>query len=259
MTKTISIVIPVFNEEKRLSKTFEALRKLALPRGLKSFDVIFVNDGSTDTTLKLVKKFKTQVKFPTTILSYAKNRGKGYAVRKGMLCAKGDYALLCDADMSTPFSELKKFVPYLKKGNEIIIGTRKNGHSTVVVHQPKVRELLGKGFTQFTKAALGLKVTDFTCGFKLFSQKTIGDIFLASRIERWGYDAEIIFLAHKKGFLSAECPVLWSDDKRSHVNVLQAIPQTIWEIAKIRTYHSLIPALQKVTSSKNEYTLESSA
>ena len=119
MTKTLSIVVPVFNEEKRLTKTFEALNVLSLPVGLKLSDVIFVNDGSTDKTMQNLETFKKSTKLPITILSYKKNRGKGFAVKTGMLSSKGDYALLCDADMSTPFSELKKFMPHLKNEKEI--------------------------------------------------------------------------------------------------------------------------------------------
>lgn len=177
-----------------------------------------------------------------------------------MLSSKGDFALLCDADMSTPFSELKKMIPNMHEEYDIVIGTRKNGKSTVIIHQPKVRELLGKGFTYFTQMTLMLPVTDFTCGFKLFSRPTIDSIFGKTIVNRWGYDAEILFLAKNNGFPVIECPVLWSDDRGSHVNVFSAIPTTLLEIAKILLFHKVTPyiklwvsfphaTMQKITAS----------
>jgi glycosyltransferase involved in cell wall biosynthesis len=235
--KNLSIVIPVFNEEERIHTTFKALKKLSLPRGLKLSEVIFINDGSTDKTVKRLQSFKKTSKLNIQILDYKINNGKGFAVKKGMLYSSSDYTLLCDADMSTPFSELKKFMPHVKNNEDIVIGTRKNGKSTVVVHQPKIRETLGKGFTAITKIALNINVTDFTCGFKLFSKRAIEKLFSKSVINRWGYDAEILFLAKKNNIKVVECPVLWSNDKRSHVNLAYDIPKTMLDLFFIRATH----------------------
>ncbi len=148
---TISFVIPLFNEEKRIGKLFEALTSVRIPRGLKLEKVIFVNDGSKDTTLQSLTSFtKKGHTFETKIITYKENRGKGHAIKLGMLEASSDYTLFFDADISTPLSELTKFVPHIKKNIEVIVGTRKNGKSTVIVHQPKYREFLGKGFTLIT-------------------------------------------------------------------------------------------------------------
>lgn len=245
--KTLTIVIPVFNEQNRLYKTFEALKTLRLPRGLRLDEVIFVNDGSKDSTLASLNRFAWKNKdIPVKILSYNKNRGKGHAVKKGMLASNSKYTLLCDADMSTPLSELEKFQKGVTSGKDIIIGTRKNGKSTVIIHQPLIRELLGKGFTGLTGAVLGLKVSDFTCGFKLFSKDAVRAIFPQTTINRWGYDAEILYLAKIKKIEAVEQSVLWSDDKRTHVNIATAIPQTFFELAKIITIHRLIPSIGKV-------------
>ena len=243
--KTISFVIPVYNEEQRLNKTFLALKNFKAPVGLKLSEIIFVDDGSVDqTVLKinkakvlLSKKLNTKVK----LVTYAKNQGKGYAVKQGMLAASGDYTLFFDADMSTPLSELKKFVPFIKNNTDVIIGTRKNGHSTVIIHQPRLRELLGKGFTLMTKTILKLNVTDFTCGFKAFSKEAKNQIFAKSIIKRWGYDAEIIFLADKYKFSIAEKSVIWSNDKNTKVN--KAIPETFMEIFTIYWKHEIKPAM----------------
>jgi len=188
--------------------------------------------------LSLLKNFKKNSSLPIEVISYKKNKGKGYAVKQGMLKVQSDYALLCDADMSTPFSQLFKFVKFIENAQDIIIGTRKNGKSTVIVHQPKFREILGKSFTQITRIALQINATDFTCGFKLFSKKAVDTIFTKTKINRWGYDAEILFIAKKENFKINECAVLWADVKKSHVNVVKAIFETLYELVQIHWFHS---------------------
>ena len=235
--KSISIIIPVFNEEKRLTKTFKALLELKLPRGLKLEEIIFVDDGSHDKTFSMIGEFRRTNTLPVVIISYRSNKGKGYAVKRGVLEAKGDFILLFDADISTAFSELKKFMKHIKNGENVIIGTRKNGHSTVVKHQPRIREVLGRGFTIFTQKALSMKVTDFTCGFKLFSKKAYRKIFKASQINGWGYDAEIIYLANKYGYKIREVAVIWSNDNATKVVLYKAIPRSVYEILKIVVVH----------------------
>lgn len=247
--KSLSIVIPVFNEEKRLQKTFEALTTLPHFSGLNLYEVIFVNDGSTDKTLSKIKNFiKVNKKLPLSVISYTQNQGKGFAVRKGMLASGADYVLLCDADMSTPFSELEKFETHVLSGGDIVIGTRKNGKSTVIVHQPKIRELLGKGFTLFTQKSLRLSVSDFTCGFKLFNQLSAKTIFSKAIINRWGYDAEALYIAKKYNLVISECSVAWSDDRGTHVNLFTAVPQTIIEIVKIILFHDLLPFVRQFST-----------
>lgn len=245
MKKTISFVIPVYNEEDRLNKTFKALKSLILPAGLKLESVIFVDDGSTDATASLISKFQKQ-NTEVKLISYKQNKGKGYAVKTGMLQAKSDYNLFFDADMSTPLTELKKFVPFFEKGYDAIVGTRKNGESTVIKHQPLLREKLGKGFTLITQVALNSKVTDFTCGFKAFSRKATEAIFPKCTIDRWGYDAEIIFLAQKLKLTITEKSVLWANDERTKVQLYKAIPQTLSELFRIRVNHSLRPLVTSI-------------
>lgn len=245
--KTISFVIPVYNEEKRLHKTFSALESFVVPEVLKLQEVIFVNDGSTDNTKsdiqsskqRIEKKLKTKVK----IVSYSKNQGKGYAVKQGMLASNSDYTLFFDADISTPLAELNKLVPFILSDINVIIGTRKNGESTVLVHQPKLREFLGKGFTLLTQKILRLSVTDFTCGFKAFSRQAKNQIFRKSIIKTWGYDAEIVFLANKYDFSIAEKSVIWSNDKNTKVKLYKAVPQTFMELFLIYWQHEIKPAL----------------
>lgn len=242
--QTISFVIPVYNEEKRIKKTFQALQELQLPSGLKLEEVIFVNDGSTDNTIQKIKTFmKSQLSFSPKLISYQKNRGKGYAVRQGMLESQSNHTLFFDADMSIPLSEIKKLIPYIEKGIDVIISTRKNGMSTVITHQPLYREILGKGFTLLTNVLLNIWVTDFTCGFKLLSRKAKQAIFAKTTINRWSYDAEIVFLAKKLGFSTVEQAVVWSNDSESKVRLYKDIPQSLIDLLLIRVRHDLLPTL----------------
>ncbi|MBU1089076.1 glycosyltransferase, partial [Patescibacteria group bacterium] len=192
---TINFVIPAYNEQKRLEKTFKALNSFRPPKGIKITKVIFVNDGSTDSTLKILKN--TKLKFSKKIISYSQNQGKGYAIKQGFLSANADYALFFDTDMSTPISELKKILPLLKQNIPVIIGTRKNGQSTVTTPQPIYRQILGRCFTYLSNIILNTWVTDFTCGFKAFSRQAYQSIAPLMTINGWSFDSEILFLANK--------------------------------------------------------------
>lgn len=249
--KTISFVIPVYNEEKRIKKTFRALNKLRLPRELRLEKVIFVNDGSSDQTVTKINKFRgVNGKIPNIqLVSYKKNRGKGYAIRLGMKESSSDYTLFFDADISTPLTELSKFTPFIEKNIDVIVGTRKNGQSTVIKRQPKLREFLGRGFTTLSRILLGLKGSDFTCGFKAFSRKAKEEIFQKAIVNGWGYDVEIIFLSQKLKFSWAEKPVIWANDENTKVKLYHAVPQTLRDIFVIRWNHEIKEKLSFSVSS----------
>ncbi|OGC46136.1 hypothetical protein A2V49_00245 [candidate division WWE3 bacterium RBG_19FT_COMBO_34_6] len=238
MTKTISFLIPVYNEEKRLIKTVTALKNVVIPVELKLQKIIFVNDGSKDNTLNLLIRFKNEIETATNadvdIVSYPKNKGKGYAIKTGMSNSDSDYTLFFDADMATPLTELSKFVPFIQDNTDVIVGTRKNGHSTVINHQPKIRELMGKVYTFLSQLILNVWITDFTCGFKAFSRLAKDEIFSRSTINRWGYDSEILFLAKRLGFLIVEKAVIWSDDRNTRVKLTSAVFTSFIELIKIR-------------------------
>lgn len=249
---TISFVIPVYNEQKRLNKTFKALNPsaggLTLPRGLKLQEIIFVNDGSTDKSVSQISKFQLNAKRSTLnarikLVSYKTNRGKGYAIRQGMKKSTADYTLFFDADMSTPLSQIQKFMVFFKENTDVIVGTRKNGRSTVVIHQPLFRELLGHGFTFFATAALRIECTDITCGFKAFSKKAREVLFQQAKINAWAYDAELLYLAKKRGLTVEEKAVEWSNDNDTKVTLTTVIPQTILDIARIHWYHEIEPLI----------------
>lgn len=240
MTKTISFVIPVYNEQKRILRTVTALRNAVIPKYLDVEKIIFVNDGSTDDTLKVLQSVQRNIEQDTQakveIVSYQENRGKGHAVRTGMGYSDSDYTLFFDADMATPLSELQKFVPYIEAGRPVIVGTRKNGGSTVIEHQPRHREILGRAYTLLSQIILNTWVTDFTCGFKAFSREARIDIFSRSKIDRWGYDSELMFLARKLGYNIVERAVAWSDDRDTKVRLSHAVFTSLAELFKIRFY-----------------------
>lgn len=235
---TLSLVFPVFNEEKRLPKTFKTLERGWSFAGLKLDRVIFVNDGSTDRTAELIQKEKPKLekalKTKVSLISSQPNRGKGYAIRRGMLASNSDYTLFLDADMSTPLSELKKFLPYFKSGSPIIIGTRKNGESTVKVAQPLYRQLLGRGFTLLSQIILNTWVSDFTCGFKAFSREAKNLIFPQTKVDRWSFDSEIIYLAKKFRLPIQEQAVFWYNDEETRVNLFLDLPRSLFDLISIR-------------------------
>lgn len=236
--QTISIIIPVYNEESRLAGCLSTLSEWMPNTNISIHEVVFVNDGSTDTTLsilkknysKLAKKLATDVR----IVSYDTNKGKGHAVKTGILEASGDYILVMDADMSTHPGELKKFIPHMQNRIDVIVGTRKNGHSTVVKHQPLYRELLGRLFTQLTHLIVKSAVTDYTCGFKAFKRKAAYEIFSRLTVNAWSYDVESLFIATKLGYSVVETPVVWSDKKGSKVRLWKDAPISILELLSIR-------------------------
>lgn len=225
----LSIIVPVYNEEKRLTRGIAEILRFIDEQTFR-VELIVVNDGSTDATLKLLKKLKHP---SLRIISYEENQGKGYAVREGMNNAKGDFRLFMDVDLSTPIEELQKFLPYFKNF-DVIIGSRRTKDSAILVHQPFLRERLGSVFTWLSSILLGVRVSDFTCGFKCFSRKAAGKLFSLQCLHGWGFDSEIIFLAHKKGFLIKEAPVTWSNDSETRVVLIKDVFLSLIDLTKIR-------------------------
>ena len=219
----LSVIIPVFNEAERLSKALKICQKR-----FPGWQFIFVDDGSTDKTKQIIKKAGFEV------ISYRKNQGKGYALKQGVKKAAQPLSLITDIDFSTPLSELPKLSQEIEAGFDMVIGSRKTKGARVTKHQPKLREWLGTRFTDLSNLWLGLNVTDFTCGFKLFKTKTAKKIFKMQRIKRWGYDAEIIFIANKLKIKIKEVPVIWHNDDRTRVNLGIDILRSLLDLWLIR-------------------------
>lgn len=225
----LSVIVPIFNEEKRINNLNHIVSYLKKQK--YSWEVIVVDDGSTDKTQKFLKLLKNKLRF--SLLSYSPNTGKGFAVKTGMLNAKGKYRLFLDVDLSTPITELEKFLPHLKQ-YDIVIGSRKLKTSKLVTRQSLLRENLGKAFTLLSQLMLGMYISDFTCGFKIFSKKSAEDIFIRQKINKWGFDPEVLYIGKIKRHSIKEVPVYWENDPRTKVKFPDAIINSLYELIQIR-------------------------
>jgi dolichyl-phosphate beta-glucosyltransferase len=239
--KTLTIIIPVYNEEKRLSITFKALGEFCHPAGILVEKFVFVNDGSLDKTLKLLRKFQKDYsgKLPTKakieIVTYPENHGRGYAVMQGMKRVESDYGLFLDSDMSIPLSNLKSFSKHMNKGVDVLVGSKKLAQTVTLVRRSRTRELIGSVHSLILQRVLGIKLADFTGGFKVFSLAVCRDIFPRLTQERWGLDPEVIYVANKRGFEIRELPIVWQHVSiSSKVNLVRDILRAFKEMAEIR-------------------------
>lgn len=227
----LSVIIPVFNEEKRLSNLEKVL--FYLERQKFESELIVVNDGSLDSTQNLLEKYYKKNKFK--IISYKKNRGKGFAIKTGMLAAKGRYKLFTDIDLSAPIEEIERFMLHIKK-NPVVIASRRIKKAKLITRQPKIREFMGSFYTSLSQRILGLDISDFTCGFKCFNSDAANNIFSKTKIERWGFDPEILMIATELGYNILEIPIIWRHDPNTKVKFPQDIFKSFHELLKIRIY-----------------------
>jgi len=218
----LSIIIPAYNEEKRLSGTLTRIRDYfdAHPPGPGGIEIIVVNDGSTDGTARLVEDRAREMP-SLRLVSNGENRGKGYSVRHGMLEARGRVALFTDAYLSSPMEECEKLLKAIRVGNEVAIGSRALNRSLIAVHQSRFREIAGMIFNGFVRLFTGLPFEDTQCGFKAFVRERSRIVFEQQRTERFGFDPEILFLAQRHGLRSVEVPVRWAHDPATKVRVLR--------------------------------------
>ena len=233
----LSIVIPAYNEERRIEATLERAVDYLRDRGYSS-EIIIVDDGSTDGTSEVGRRI-LDGRGNYRILANSENEGKGSAIRKGMLAAKGEYVLFMDADMSTPIEELDRLLPYFYQGHDIVIGSRKIPGAKIDVHQPRYREIMGEIFSRLSRALTVKSVHDFTCGFKCFSKSCIKKIFKRQRLTGWGYDTEILFIAQKHGFRIKEVPVMWSDSADSKVRLWRDVVCSAFDLISVRVNNLL--------------------
>lgn len=232
MTKIkLSIIVPCYNEEKRFKRGFEHyysfLKKQSYP-----WELIFVNDGSVDKTLEIIKS-EIKNKMGVKLISYNKNRGKGYAICQGIRAAKGLYVLFCDIDHSVPIDTISSFYQYFEKGYQIIIGSRRVGGAKILVHQNFIRETLGRGFTLLVRMGVDSRIRDATCGFKAFKNEVAQKIFEKITIYDWAFDAEILFIAKKLKLRLAQAPIVWSDVRGTKVSLKKDILRSIGGLLKI--------------------------
>lgn len=234
MSPTYSIVIPAYNESARLGSTLEKV--LAYVHNQKwDAEVIMVNDGSRDNTAEIIRAFAAKDPI-LRLVENPGNRGKGYSVRNGMLNAKGQILLFSDADLSSPIEEAPKLLLALENGADIAIGSRWLRAETQTQRQPRHRQLFGRIFNLLLRITLGLKFKDTQCGFKAFKQSAARAIFPLQKIERWGFDPEILFLARKFGFKVQEIPVAWGHSGGTRINPLIDGARMFQEMLRVRWY-----------------------
>jgi dolichyl-phosphate beta-glucosyltransferase len=229
---TYSIIIPAYNEGLRVSATLERVLAYIAERGWEA-EVIAVNDGSRDKTAEIIRGFAE--KNPRVqLLENPGNRGKGYSVRNGMLHAQGEILLFSDADLSSPIEEAEKLFAAITAGADIAIGSRWLRSDLQTQRQPLYRQVFGRTFNLMLRVTLGLNFKDTQCGFKAFTRRAASTIFALQKIERWGFDPELLYLANKFGLKVAEIPVAWAHSEGTRINPLRDGTKMFLEMLKIR-------------------------
>ena len=213
---THSFILPAYNESERLSESIPKVLEYVRERGFAA-EIIVVNDGSSDRTADVVRRFAAANPM-IVLLENPGNRGKGYSVRNGMLHARGEVALFTDADLSSPITEADKLFGALSAGADVAIGSRWLQRELQTERQPLMRQLYGRLFNLGLRVVLGLRYKDTQCGFKAFNRRAIDIVFTRQRIERWGFDPELLFLADKFTLKTLEVAVEWAHDHRSKLH-----------------------------------------
>jgi glycosyltransferase involved in cell wall biosynthesis len=221
-TLELSIIIPAYNEQRRLPQALARIRDYFVSQQMSpaEIEIVVVDDGSTDATPRVAEEWAREMPL-VRLVSNGRNRGKGYSVRHGMFEARGRIALFTDADLSSPIEESEKLFAGLAAGNDVAVGSRALDRSLIGVHQSRFRELAGIIFNGLVRLITGLPFHDTQCGFKAFVREPSQIIFEQQRIERFGFDPEILFLAQRHGLRAVEVPVRWAHDPATKVHVLR--------------------------------------
>ncbi|HVB33181.1 MAG TPA: dolichyl-phosphate beta-glucosyltransferase [Patescibacteria group bacterium] len=232
----LSIVIPAYNEARRLPRTLERVRdwveRKRAVSGLE-IEILVVDDGSTDDTAGVVARWQDEID-GLRLVPNGTNRGKGYSVRHGMLEAKGRIALFTDADLSAPIEEADKLLSALDEA-DVAIGSRAVDRRLIETHQSAGRETAGRVFNAVVQLMTGVRFLDTQCGFKAFRMKRARVIFEQQRIEDFGFDPELLFLARRHGLAAVEVPVRWAHDPASKVRMGRDSLRMFWDLVKVRS------------------------
>ncbi len=221
----LSFLIPAYNESARLGRTLEQVLTYLQAQPYAS-EVILIDDGSSDHTTEVAQEYFTSHAGPvaTRVLSYHPNRGKGYAVRQGLLAARGQVAVFSDADLSTPIEEMPHLLgPILAGEADVVFGSRALDRSLIGTHQPWLREQSGRFFNRVMRLVTGLPYHDTQCGFKAFRAVIARPLAEGAVLDRFGFDVELLFLAHRAGLRLLEQPVRWNDAAGSKVGLLSGL------------------------------------
>ena len=250
ITMEISIIIPAYNEEKRIQKTLERIFSY-MKEKKHDFEIIVVDDGSKDKTVELVELFrkknskgkKKADKNRIKILKNIKNKGKGHSVKRGMLSGEKKWLLFSDADLSTPIEEIEKFEKYIDQYS-IIIASRNLKESQIKIKQPKLRSTLGKIFPFVVNLFTIRGIKDTQCGFKLFRKDVAEKIFPLQTSKRFAFDVEVLFIAKKHGYKIKEIPVIWINALGSKVDPINDSISMFFDLIRFR-FNSIIGKYNK--------------
>jgi dolichyl-phosphate beta-glucosyltransferase len=239
----ISVVIPAYDEEKRIVSTLEAIHSYLKER-FEKFEIIVIDDGSSDLTAKF-SSINNNI-----VLRNEKNMGKGYSVRRGILYAKYDTILFSDADLATPIHELGKMREILDLGYDIVIASRNMSNSDISVKQPLYRQVLGKIFPYVVNLLAIKGIKDTQCGFKLYTRLAAKKIAEKQRIDRFAFDVEQLFIAKKYKMKIKEVPVKWIDKAGSKVDTFKDSFRMLRDLIRIR-YYSFKGYYDDISKKKN--------
>ena len=235
MKPDISIVIPAYNESERLGAPLATVIEYANNSGL-AIEIIVVDDGSSDDTADVAKKvFASSTSLPSNVIRYEENRGKGFAIKTGLLAASADIALFTDADLSTPIDEMTKLTDPIMEGDfDLTFGSRALDRSLIGTHQPWTREQGGRVVNLMIRTMSGLNFADTQCGFKAFNMVKFRPLLHLMTIDRFGFDIEFLFVAKHNGLRLAEIPVKWNDVAGSKVSPVRDTWRMVRELMQIR-------------------------
>ncbi|MGA7522869.1 MAG: dolichyl-phosphate beta-glucosyltransferase [Acidobacteriaceae bacterium] len=232
-----TIVIPAYNESARIGPALDEVLRTIDDRRWDA-EVLVVNDGSTDNTAAIIGSYVARDR-RVRLLNNIGNRGKGYSVRNGLLHGVGNIVMFTDADLSAPMEEAERLFAAIRDGADVAIGSRWLERSRQTIHQPLYRQIFGRCFNLVTRMVMRLPFADTQCGFKAFRRSAAQTIFQLQRIERWGFDPEILFIALKRGYNIREVPVTWGHDERTRMSYLKDGIKMLEELIYVR-WNSLI-------------------
>lgn len=226
----LSIVIPAYNEEKRLPSSLQQVTDYLAQQSYQA-EVIVVDDGSADGTTLVVDEFAAQ--HPNVRLIKNPHRGKGYAVKTGMLAGQGEHVFFCDADFSMPVAEIAKFVPPALNGYDVAIGSREIAGARRY-EEPPYRHLMGRVFNTVVRLLAVPGIEDTQCGFKCFKRAVVPELFERQTMDGWGFDVELLFIARKRGLKIVEVPVNWYYMSNSRVSPIRDSIRMFREVWQVR-------------------------
>jgi dolichyl-phosphate beta-glucosyltransferase len=249
-TTSLTVVVPAYDEAACIA---DSLREIAahletLRSVYPTCELIVVDDGSSDDTLERARRAASELSIPTRVLAYGANRGKGFALKVGFEAARGERILFTDADLSTPIDTAQDLLRQLDAGADLAIGSRKREGARVEVHQPWWREAMGKVFTRLVRIIVA-EVSDATCGFKAFRGDAGRALFASLRVYDWSFDAELLYLATRRGLRIEEVPVVWRDQPGTKVRIVRDATASLVGLIRIRLnsllgrYASAAPAV----------------